>query len=226
MAFSEIFGGRLSTAPFPLGEVSSNVFIVKGEEGSIWAKVRVGIYASIPGMGLVEVSNTYIPVGDNRMVMGVVPISWQPLAGPLLAFAEVIYRYPQSQTFPCKIFSGAVEDMIYDPINPNAIADASATKNETSSDIINTSATAVVSVKPANLNRTGGFLSWQENGSIYIGFGGPPARKATSQLTKGSKIDIPNNFTGEIFVDWNGNQVAANSAPSQSKILQCIEYVR
>jgi hypothetical protein len=226
MAFSEIFSGRLSAAPYSLGEVSSNVFLVQGEEGSTWVKVRIGIYAQIQGIGFVEISNTYIPVGDSRLIMGIVPMPVKLIPAPLIAFAEVIYRYPQAQRFPCKIFSGDVEDMIYDSINPNAIADANATRNETSTDIINTSANAVVSVKAANANRTGGFLSWAENGSIYVGFGGAPARKSTSQLTKGSKIDIPNNFTGEIFVDWNGNQVPTNAPAAQFKTLQCIEYVR
>lgn len=226
MAFSGIFDGSLSAAPSSLGEVNSNVFIVQGEPGSVWVKVRIGIYTQVGELGLVEISNTYIPVGDDRLIMGVVPMPVKSIAAPLLAFAEVVYRYPRAVEFPCKIFVGDIEDMIYDPISPSVIADASATRNETSSDIINTSATAVASVKAPNPNRAGGFMEWKGDGTIYIGFGGPPARKDTSKLVKNGKIEIPDNFVGEIFVDWNGNQVPVNAPAAQFKTLLCIEYVR
>jgi hypothetical protein len=224
--FSKIFDGGLTGTPYLLGEVSSNVFIVEGVDAELWAKVRIGIYTQVSGLGLVEVGNVYVPVGDSRLIMGIIKTPVKSLLEPLLAFAEVVYRYPRSNPFVCRIYCGDVEDMIFDQISSSVIADANATKNETSSDIINTSNAAVSSVKAANPLRAGGFMEWKGNGSIYIGFGGAPARKDTSKLIKGSRIEIPPNFVGEIFVDWNGNQVAPTVPPDQFKTLLCIEYLR
>lgn len=226
MAFSEIFDGGLTGNPFPLGPVASNVFVVQGQALSPWVKVRIGIYTQIPDVGIVEIGNTYLPIGDDRLILGIIEVPESRFPPPYLAFAEVIYRYPPGSPIVCKIYCGDVEDMIFEPINAETVSNAIATRNETSSDIINTSATAVASVKAPNANRTGGFMEWKGGGAIYVGFGGPPARKDTSKLTQGAKILIPQNFVGEIFVDWNGNQVAPNSPPASFKVLLCIEYLR
>mgnify|MGYP000390795371 CR=1 FL=1 len=78
------------------------------------------------------------------------------------------------------------------------------------------------SIVPARIGRKGGMVHSGFNLPVYIGFGAVPTENPNSLLQKGSRIEIPAGFEGEIFCNFKGQVTPAPSATAP--VISVIEY--
>jgi hypothetical protein len=224
MAFSEVFSGPVGSSPISIGVVESNSFVLIGSSPAQWVKVRIGLVVDFPGIGSVEIGHQYVPIGDSRKVHCYVPYRQIVIFGILSATVEIISRWPLKELVSLTVLNGESKEMIFDVVSRSDITAAIASNTEVNTDVLNVAPGPGAVLRPANAARTGGIITSGVNGTIYIGFGVAPAKKASSALAKGSRIDIPNLFKGEIFVDWNGLQTAVVPPGQSGQFVNVVEY--
>jgi hypothetical protein len=114
------------------------------------------------------------------------------------------------------------DSMIYDSVNTQVITSAGVWDKEATSTKGSGDGSVQV-VLPARVGRKGGIIQSSLNKAVYIGFGAAPSEKETSMLSKGSRIDIPANFEGEIFCNFKGQVATPGANPGE---LSMVEYFK
>jgi hypothetical protein len=226
MAFQQVYNGLLdgiaSTFPYPV----SNAFLISIGSPLPWCKYKISLIGNVDGIPGVELSKEFGSIRGFGAAMVIVPITYLNFGRVTDFKVELLPKFDLVINPVVSVFNGDPEEMIYNPASVEELLSASKITDESSVSISNIGNNPVAIIKSANARRSGGLINSEINGTIYIGFGAAPAKKPTSALSKGGYMDIPVGFTGEIFVDWNGTQVASTAPTTQARQVHIVEFLR
>jgi hypothetical protein len=222
LEFSPAIRTTLKQLSVELGEVTTNIFQVEGVNVIKPRRLLFELGYKNNANQKVIFSESIVWIDSSRKREFAIPLKPYVEASPWILYSSILDVNPRFYS-DCTIDLSRGNLMIVDSIPTELILNVGLWNKEIPS-AFNSGDGSTRSIVPARIGRKGGIIHSNYAQPVYIGFGAPPVEQPNSMLSKGSRIEIPLGFEGQIFCNFKGQVTPASGA--NAVLVSVIEYVK